>query len=43
MGLFRKNEKRKGSRNDLLSDEIFGYMQSEGFFPEMEEKVSPWK
>ena len=38
MGLFRKNEKRKGSRNDLLSEEIFGYMQSEGFFPEMEEK-----
>ena len=38
MGLFRKNEKKKGSKNDLLSEEIFGYMQSEGFFPEMEEK-----
>ena len=38
MSLFRKNEKRKGSKNDMLSEEIFGYMQSEGFFPEMEEK-----
>ena len=38
MGLFRKNEKRKGSRNDLLSEDIFAYLQSEGFFPEMEEK-----
>ena len=38
MGLFRKNEKKKGSKNDLLSEGIFGYMQSEGFFPEIEEK-----